>query len=68
MPSGWGSRRAAKLKRTPNCERCGAKAVTVDHIQARAFGGGEEDSNLMALCRIHANAKDHLDRERGKRR
>jgi 5-methylcytosine-specific restriction endonuclease McrA len=67
MPPGWGARRAAKLKATPYCERCGAVAITVDHILARRFGGGEEDSNLMSLCRTHAAAKDHLDRERGKR-
>lgn len=68
MPPGWPQRRAAKLKAQPTCEVCGAKATTVDHILARAFGGGEEPSNLMSLCPTHARAKDHQDRERGKAR
>jgi 5-methylcytosine-specific restriction endonuclease McrA len=66
MPAGWAARRAAKLKATPNCEHCGAPAVTVDHIQARAFGGSEDPANLASLCRRCADRKDHQDRERGK--
>jgi len=33
------------------CRYCGGVAEVVDHILARAFGGGDEDSNLVAACK-----------------
>lgn len=68
MGPGWRNTRAAKLKVNPNCEVCGRQATTVDHIKARAFGGTDAWINLKSLCPTHAAAKDHKDREEGKRR
>ena len=74
MPSGWNERRAAKLQANPYCENPYSyhgertKAVTVDHILARAFEGKEEWSNYRSLCRKCADQKDHEDREQGKKR
>jgi 5-methylcytosine-specific restriction endonuclease McrA len=68
MGSGWGTIRAAHLRIEPNCRVCGVRAVTVDHILARAFGGGNDERNLQSLCRVHADVKNHRDRELGKRR
>jgi 5-methylcytosine-specific restriction endonuclease McrA len=68
MPPGWATRRREKLRANPACEKCGEKAVTVDHILARAFGGGEAFSNLRSLCASCARAKDASDRERGRAR
>jgi 5-methylcytosine-specific restriction protein A len=67
MGSGWPTIRKRKLERNPYCQNCGAKAVTVDHILARAFGGTDVSTNLQSLCRRCADLKDHHDRERGKR-
>jgi 5-methylcytosine-specific restriction endonuclease McrA len=39
----------------------------VDHILARAFGGTDDESNLQSLCKVHADHKNHLDREAGKK-
>jgi 5-methylcytosine-specific restriction endonuclease McrA len=68
MSSGWTSLRKRKLQANPRCEVCGAKATTVDHILARAFGGSDAWANLASLCATHAARKDHIDREEGKRR
>ena len=59
---------AAHLRAEPNCRWCGAPAITVDHILARAFGGTDDERNLQSLCRVHADEKNHLDREAGKKR
>jgi 5-methylcytosine-specific restriction endonuclease McrA len=67
MGAGWGSIRAAHLRIEPNCRACGVRAVTVDHIVARAFGGTNDERNLQSLCRAHADVKDHRDRELGKK-
>ncbi len=67
MGAGWASIRAGHLRREPNCRVCGSQATTVDHRLARAFGGGDEESNLQSLCRVHAAQKDHEDRELGKK-
>jgi 5-methylcytosine-specific restriction protein A len=55
MGPGWGSIRAAHLKREPNCRWCGAPALTVDHRLARAFGGTDDERNLQSLCKPHAD-------------
>jgi 5-methylcytosine-specific restriction enzyme A len=68
MGSGWATIRKRKLQRDPRCERCGGKAVTVDHLLARAFGGTDSPNNLMSLCARHAAEKNHRDAEEGKRR
>jgi len=33
------------------CEECGAVAVDIHHIKKLSQGGGDEASNLKALCR-----------------
>lgn len=74
MSSTWSTTRKRKLEANPMCEAttgrfsCNTKAVTVDHIIARAFGGTDEWTNLMSLCDHHRRKKDHADRERGKGR
>jgi 5-methylcytosine-specific restriction endonuclease McrA len=67
MGAGWGSMRAAHLRIKPGCRVCGRPAVTVDHIVARAFGGTNDERNLQSLCRVHADVKNHRDRELGKK-
>lgn len=74
MSPGWTRTRAQKLQANPYCENPylihpgqRIKAITVDHIQARAFGGTDEWANLRSLCQRCANRKDHQDREQGKR-
>lgn len=41
------------------CARRGTRrrATTIDHITARADGGGDEQRNLEPLCRSHNSAK-----------
>jgi 5-methylcytosine-specific restriction endonuclease McrA len=68
MGGDWPAIRKHKLAANPRCERCWAKATTVDHIFARAFGGTHAPGNLMSLCARCAALKDHADREEGKRR
>lgn len=51
MPRGWARTRARWLRANPDCGKCGLPAVTVDHILARAFGGADDPSNYMSLCR-----------------
>ena len=67
MAPGWPSSRAVHLRHEPHCRHCGAAATTVDHIKARAFGGSDEEANLQSLCKRHADEKNHLDRELGKK-
>ncbi len=35
------------------CELCGDTANDVHHINFRSLGGGDDISNLMAICRFH---------------
>ncbi len=45
-------RRDVFSKAQNQCENCGSKsALEVDHIQAKAFGGGDSIENLRLLCR-----------------
>ena len=37
------------------CEECGASAVDIHHIKKRSQGGGDEVTNLRALCRTCHN-------------
>lgn len=50
MPKGWAKIRASWLRAHPRCAECDAPAVTVDHVIARAFGGGEGGHNYQSLC------------------
>ncbi len=53
----WQRRRRMYLRAHPVCVHCGAPASDVDHIVARKAGGGEEETNLQALCHACHNAK-----------
>ena len=51
MPPGWAGTRARILDRDRHtCQDCGQPATIVDHIQARCFGGTDDDWNLQSLC------------------
>jgi 5-methylcytosine-specific restriction protein A len=67
MAPGWGSIRAAHLRREPGCRVCRAPATTVDHVRMRAWGGTDDEANLQSLCKRHADVKNHRDRELGKK-
>lgn len=41
------------------CAYCGRKATTVDHIIPRTKGGGEEETNLVACCRVCNSTKNN---------
>lgn len=49
----------AKGRQCAECRRQGAQrpATTVDHVIARALGGGDEQRNLEPLCRRHNSEK-----------
>lgn len=46
----WRVIRAQVLAEEPVCP-CGAPATEVDHIIARARGGGDQRDNLRGMCR-----------------
>lgn len=51
-PERWTAIRAPILVRDKKvCAYCGRKATTVDHIQPKSRGGGEESWNLVACCK-----------------
>lgn len=63
----WQQIRAMILRRDPVCTICQARpAVEVDHIVAKAFGGGDEDTNLRGVCRGCHKAKTAWDSASGK--
>ena len=69
LGSDWRQIRRTKLEANPVCQQCGRRrAVTVDHILARAFGGTHAWENLQSLCRPCAAVKDRADAIEGKRR
>lgn len=48
----WQATRARVLDRDGHiCGYCGRDATTVDHITAKANGGSDDESNLIACCR-----------------
>lgn len=58
----WQQIRSMILRRDPVCTICQARpAVEVDHIVAKAFGGGDEDANLRGVCRGCHKAKTAWD-------
>lgn len=67
----WRFIRFAYLKQHPLCVDCLAKgrtepATDVDHIIAKAKGGGDEWANLRALCHAcHSRKTATVDRRRG---
>ena len=56
MPKGWAAMRRHVLATEPLCRPCmmaagrTTQATAVDHIRARAFGGGHDLDNLMPVC------------------
>lgn len=58
----WRRLRAWYLARHPICELAGCldPATDVDHIVAKARGGGDELNNLQALCHRHHSQKTAL--------
>ncbi|MFD1505268.1 HNH endonuclease [Georgenia yuyongxinii] len=50
--SAWQAIRLRILQRDGyTCAYCGREADTVDHIVAKANGGTDDESNLIAACR-----------------
>lgn len=45
------------LVKSLSCFVCGSKPVDVDHIRTQGAGGGDDLSNLQALCREHHTEK-----------
>jgi 5-methylcytosine-specific restriction protein A len=70
MGPGWSARRVRILKRDGyRCVLCGSRwMVSVDHIVPRSQGGGDEDSNLRVLCRVHHTAKTQAEALEGRKR
>ena len=64
LPIDWPALRKRILDRDGNaCTKdvdghpCGAPATHVDHIVPHHLGGGNEQSNLAAMCRAHHAVK-----------
>jgi 5-methylcytosine-specific restriction protein A len=55
----WRKLRRLQLNRHPLCQwpGCERPATDVDHILARARGGGDEEANLQSLCHRHHSEK-----------
>jgi 5-methylcytosine-specific restriction endonuclease McrA len=68
MGSGWATLRRRVLTEEPRCRSCGGKATTVDHIVARAFGGGDDRTNLAPLCAACHRTKTQTEALEGRRR
>ena len=62
----WRKLRQRMLAETPMCEQCGWRPSCEIHHRTRvADGGGNEASNLVALCsQCHAEAHDGVSAER----
>ena len=61
----WAKTRALVLERDHYiCVYCGAEATQVDHVLAKANGGGDDLSNLVASCQPCNNRKSdkHMPR------
>ena len=64
----WPRIRRQILREEPACRVCGDKALTVDHIIAKAFGGTDARTNLRPLCNRCRRVKDNADAVEGRRR
>jgi 5-methylcytosine-specific restriction enzyme A len=70
----WRKLRAFVLRRDDylcqSCRRAGrlALATSVDHVVAKASGGGDDPSNLTSLCPSCRADKDARDAAEGRRR
>lgn len=64
----WRRMRDRMLAESPVCGRCGFRLATeIHHLVRVADGGGNEASNLMALCRechLEAHEGDGVSAER----
>ena len=77
LPENWTHlRNMVLLRARGRCEhtredtqqRCGEAATDVDHIVNHAAGGGDELSNLQALCTFHHKRKSSSEGGRAARR
>jgi 5-methylcytosine-specific restriction endonuclease McrA len=69
--SGWEWQRTVKrilLRDSGVCHWCGGRATTADHVKAKAFGGSDEDSNLVAACQPCNMRRAHEQSKEGQRR
>jgi len=55
QPTGWSRIRREVLKANPTCQwpGCMERSTDAHHRVAQSLGGGEERSNLIALCTGH---------------
>jgi 5-methylcytosine-specific restriction endonuclease McrA len=65
MGPGWSGLRRRVLTEEPRCRSCCAKATTVDHILARAFGGRDERANFAPLCAACQRTKTQAEALKG---
>lgn len=69
LPRDWNDRRARVLERDGHaCYVCGRPAVEVDHLLPRTAGGGDELSNLAAICEDHHREKSKAEAAAGRAR
>ena len=61
LPKGWAKTRRRILRRDHHrCYLCGGEATEVDHVQPASQGGGDEPTNLAAICSTcHARKTAH---------
>lgn len=60
----WSQHRRVFLASHPACERCGVPASEAHHRVYRSQGGGDEFSNLEALC-VNCHRLEHSSRRGG---
>jgi len=68
-PHGWSweQRRLRVLLRDGyRCVYCGGRAQVVDHIKARAFGGTDDEGNLVACCKACNEKKGREEARAGR--
>jgi 5-methylcytosine-specific restriction protein A len=60
----WRRTRAQVLEEEPTCRDCGAPSTEAGHIVPKAYGGGDERSNLKGQCTRCNRAQIAIDRRR----